>query len=320
MAAWIGAGSGGSVSPNEMDAAIDRMIVSAKRDLEPQSKKERQARRRQCERSVFARLDHGAGRPCVFLPFLGEIGWLIMWHMRLVHFSKAARKIVCCHRGQECLFPTADEFFYDWQDPVDDTERAGTDRIERKWPEIQDRFPGVAPIAAGGLTMDEELIPVHPEQRIPLKPRITRGLKVDVCIGVRNRGFLPDKNYPHWPRVAAELAARGLTFAVIGSQASSYPLDGMACMSGDYGDWDAAIELLQNCRLFVGTDSGGAHLASVANSCPMIVQQVPDPASGTTRCFIPRMKLTTDHQVIRLGQDQWDWPEVLIEHALRMLK
>jgi hypothetical protein len=270
--------------------------------------------------ATLGRLDSAQGKTALFLPFLGEVGWLVMWHMRLVEFSTAARKIVCCHRGQECLFPSAAEFFYDWTNPIPDSLRAGTDRVERRWPRICDEFPHATPILAGGLSMEEELITVHIDRKIPITPRTRRGLKVDVCIGTRKREFLPAKNYPHWPRIAEALRAAGLTYAVIGSRESSYDLPGMTCMSADFGDWDAAVELLQNCRLFIGTDSGGAHLASIANGCPMIVQQVPDPHSGTTRCFIPRMVQTSSHQVVHLPPETWDQPEVMIDRTLEALQ
>lgn len=268
------------------------------------------------EAGMLARLDIGAGETALFMPFLGEVGWLVMWHMRLVNFSRASRKIVCCRRGQECLFPSASEFFYDWQDPLKDAERAGTDRVVRQWPEIAAKFPGAVPVLAGGLSMDEELIPLRPGERIPVTPAVRRGLRVDVCIGTRRRKFLPAKNWQHWPRVAEALRGAGLTFAVIGSRESSYALDGMAGMSDEMGGWDAAVELLSNCRLFIGTDSGGAHLASVVGKCPLVVQQVPDPCSGTTRCFIGRMRQTTTHGVEWLGPGEWDSPDTMIERAL----
>src|SRR5437763_14726795 len=53
---------------------------------------------------LLAKLDDGAGKACVFLPFVGEFGHLIMSHIRLVHFHKASRKIVCCRPGEEVLF------------------------------------------------------------------------------------------------------------------------------------------------------------------------------------------------------------------------
>ena len=98
-------------------------------------------------------------------------------------------------------------------------------------------------------------------------------------------------------------------------RATSYPLPNATCMSGDYGDVDAAVELLQSCRLFIGTDSGAAHLASLVNACPMIVQQCP---SGS-RNFIDRMAATTDHPVTMIGREHWNQPGVMVEAILNQL-
>jgi hypothetical protein len=252
----------------------------------------------------------------LFLPFLGEFGWKIMHHVRLVHFTEATRKIVCCQRGEECLYPAANEFVYDWKHPIPDDRRLGTDRRKRDWPLIEDRFPDAEAIQAGNIPVWLEAKQViRIDQRIGIKPYKIRGLSVDVCIGVRARGAAPDRNYTHWPVIARGLRERGLTYAVIGMRATSYPLPNATCMSGDYGDVDAAVELLQSCRLFIGTDSGAAHLASLVNACPMIVQQCP---SGS-RNFIDRMAATTDHPVTMIGREHWNQPGVMVEAILNQL-
>src|SRR5258706_7066837 len=48
----------------------------------------------------------------IFTPYYGEFGWMIMNHLRYVHAHPAKHKIVCCERGNECLFPSASEFIY----------------------------------------------------------------------------------------------------------------------------------------------------------------------------------------------------------------
>ena len=278
------------------------------------------------EQVMASKLEQAKGGRAVFLPFLGEVGWVVMHQMRLVHFNQAAYKIVCCKPGQECLFPSANQFHTDWIDPVDDGIRAGTFRQQVEWPAITSRFPDATPIHTGGLSSTQELFPYSLNEHIPISPRTIRGLQADICIGVRSRAFIPQKNYPHWPAIATALKARGLTYAVIGSSASSYPLEGMVCMSGDYGDYDAAIELLQSCKLYIGTDSGGSHLASVANGCPMVVLNVPESTRTVTqnggmvvRHFIDRMASTTTHPVIQLPATEWDNPEAILEQIDKLI-
>lgn len=263
----------------------------------------------------LARLDEGAGRPCLFLPFVGEFGHLIMSHVRLVHWHKASEKIVCCRRGEEVLFPTASAFITNWVDPIPDLERVGTHRTNPpQWPDLLRvaQTMGCHPIQVGGLSLAQELHPIEPEQRIEFRP-LLRGLRADVVIGTRKREFAPEKNWQHWQRVADALEDASLTFAVIGEKSTSEDLTGQECHTGDL-DTDAAIELLQNCRLYIGTDSGGSHLASTVG-CPMLVFR--EPRNGM-RDFVPRMQLVNPGRVEHLA-DGWDEPDAVIARALAIL-
>src|SRR4051812_1096399 len=66
--------------------------------------------------SYYNRLDVGAGEPCFFEPFVGEFGHLVA-HARFVHFHRAAEKWVCCREGEQVLFPSAEGFCTQWEDP-----------------------------------------------------------------------------------------------------------------------------------------------------------------------------------------------------------
>ena len=258
------------------------------------------------EQRFQMRLNQGAGLPCVFYPFLGEFGHQIMYHMRLVHFHKASRKTVCCRRGFEVLYPSADAFDYDWTNPISDENTAGTERMFRDWPEISQRYPGQRMIQGGNTLLTQELF-VLGEGPIPLKPRL-RGLKVDVCIGTRARRMDVSKNWQHWGQVARALQAMGMTIAVIGTRETSYPIDG-AVMSGDYGDVDAAVELLQNCTLFLGGDSGCAHLAAAVGA-KMLVMPVP-----VSKRYLSRMELANPGRVDFFPDDFWNDPQKAIDVA-----
>ena len=265
-----------------------------------------------------AKLEHGKDKKVLFLPFQGEVGWFIMHAVRLVYFNKAAYKIACIKPGQECLFPNVDEFYYDWKDVVPDELRSGTHGGNVNWDEIIYHYPDATPMATGNISDEQEFMSYDLDHKIPVKPKKAQGLQVDVCIGVRNRSFLPDKNYKHWQFIADKLRNAGLTYAVIAASNSGCDLHGQKYMSGDYG-WDGAIELLQNCKLFIGTDSGGGHLASIANGCPMIVQRVPDALANTTRSWIERMKQTTTHKVVEVPAHDWDDPDTMILEISKVL-
>jgi hypothetical protein len=257
---------------------------------------------------LHLRLTNGAGEACVFSPYLGEFGHAIMWHMRLVDFHGATRKVVCTRRGWEVLYPTADAFDYDWVDPVEDQQRAGTDRMLREWPAIERRHPGHRLIQSGNTSLSVETITLCPGRQIKLAPKL-RGIRADVCIGTRARKMDVTKNWSHWQRVAAALQARGLTVAVIGTRDNSYPIPG-AIMSGDYGDVDAAVDLLQNCRLYLGTDSGSSHLASICGPQMLVL-----PVQVSKR-YLPRMQEANPSRVEFFPDACWDNPELAIQLAV----
>lgn len=262
--------------------------------------------------AVYARLTEGAGETCVFLPFVGEFGHEIMHHVRLVHFHQAARKIICCRPGHEVLYPSASDFVTDWNDPIPDQVRAGTirDRVLH-WPQIQKRFVDHRFVPAGNLSTQEELVCIHPERKIPFKPR-PRLISVDAVIGVRNRQFCPEKNWPHWQAVADRLAAAGYTFAVMGAKETSLDLAGQSYHTGDL-DTEAAIELLQKCRLYIGSDSGGSHLAATVGA-PMLVFRL---ERDDHRNFLPRMALVNPQNVEIV--DGWNDPQAVADRALHIL-
>jgi len=220
----------------------------------------------------YARLNEGAGKPCIFTPHLGEFGHQIISGIRLVHWHKASEKVVCCREGEQVLFPSASSFVTDWTSPPEyrDATTAGSMRSPvEMWGTITSRYPKHLPIEQGGLSHIQELLPIHPSERIPFSPR-RRGLRADVLIGIRNRAFHTQKNYPHWQTIADALRAEGRTYAVIGDRATSLQLDGMEWHSGDY-DTDAAIEAMQEPgTVYVGTCTGSAHL-SAAVGCSMII-------------------------------------------------
>lgn len=262
----------------------------------------------------MARLDDGAGEPCLFLPFVGEFGHLVMTHIRLVHWHKAAHKAVACRDHERVLFPSANEFVTDWIDPVPDAKRIASHRSERLvWPHITARYPNHKVIEAGNLTPTQELIAIHPTERIPFRPRL-RGLHVDVVLGVRQRAFEAVRNWRHWTLVADALKIHGYTFAVMGHLDTSCHLVGESFHTGDM-DTDAAVEALTSCHLYVGNDSGGSHLASTVGA-PMLIFR--ETASGS-RDLTPRMDKVNTGRVEVLPPTAWNQPQQVIETILERL-
>lgn len=258
---------------------------------------------------LLARLDDGADRPCLSLPYSGiEFGHVICSHIRLTHFHKSSRKVVCCRPGEQVLFPSAAAHVTDWTDPVPDAQRIGTFRDNViQWPDLLARFPDLYPIRAGGLTPQQELYAIRPDIRIPFRP-VRRGLRADILLGVRHRQLFPERNWGNnWQTVADHLNRRGITFAVIGARPTTLDLDGQTCHTGDL-DTDAAVELLQQARLYIGTDSGASHLAAAVAACPMMIFR--ETRSGS-RDLTPRMRQTNpDLTVVPQG---WERPERVLK-------
>jgi hypothetical protein len=260
-------------------------------------------------RAIFERLDLGAGKTAVFLPFVGEFGHLCMTHLRIVHFNRAARKIVCCRPGEEILFPSADEFCTDWTDPMTDLERVATMHAHSfPWNDILARYPQAIPIPSGRLTPEQELAVIHPEIRIPFRPT-RRGLTADVLLGVRSRGLFPERNWKHWQALTNALRSHGITFAVLGADGTSHDLEGQVLRTGK--DTSAAIELLQRPgTLYVGTDSGASHLASTVGTKMVLFRE----DKHRSRNLVPRMKLVNDR--ITFIENAWDDPDRVIDFVL----
>jgi hypothetical protein len=55
-----------------------------------------------------------------YLPCRGEFGWMITTFVLKFHGDPSPNKIICCKPSQDCFYPTATHFFYDWQDIPDD--------------------------------------------------------------------------------------------------------------------------------------------------------------------------------------------------------
>jgi len=261
------------------------------------------------KQQMLDRLTAGADKPCVFMPFLGEFGHLVMSHIRLVHFHQSKEKVVCCRPHERVLFPSATSFEHDWTDPIDDKDRCGTGMsTPAMWPQIVAKYPNHRLMTAGDLTRQQQHWCLYPDRRVPFRP-LTRGLKADVVMSTRRRAFDAPKNWKHWQMLADAMMADGHTVAVVGHPATSQQITG-AYMSEDT---DAAIELLQQCKLYIGSDTGAAHLAAEAQA-PMLVFGLYDQSRDDYR---PRM-VAVNHKTTLLD-DVWNDPHAVIQAARRQL-
>ncbi len=209
-------------------------------------------------------------RRVIFLPHLGEFGWFIARCIRRIHQYAADEKIVCCEKGQEVYFPSASGFVYDWEQPVPEHDRRGIGNqyechapIKKLKERLHAEFPEHEVISNETLSTFGKFPDAKEwSQTFPLNPT-KRGLKTDLVFGARNRAKVETvQNWDGWPKLADAVISVGHSFAVIGKRGSTRELPGAKHHSWDFDDASADVELLQNCRLYVGGNSGVTHLAT----------------------------------------------------------
>jgi len=262
-------------------------------------------------------------RRAVVLPMYGEFGWLIMTHVRFAHSLAAVEKIICCDRTETCLFPSATDYFCDWENPIDDNDRCGHSGYRHG-----DRC---GPYDVGLIGRLSELYPSHVILRpthydctwhlsdaVKFQPAVRRQLPpVDVVLGVRKRSFVGDKNWTHWDLLVRVLRRCGFTIGLVGAHASSFadlPADVRAWDHQD-GDTAGSIDLLQHCRLYVGSDAGISHLAALVDA-PMLVFRRELPGNPDWRGVMER---SNKRFFRKLDGAAWFRPDEVVGSVLRCL-
>jgi hypothetical protein len=197
----------------------------------------------------------------IILPFRGEFGIKLIYHVPAVHALEAESKVVCCEEGEEALYPSATRIITCPRN--DDAERRDSSRSDSAFMEAfrgyleamgLDRGRMVEAMAMGGARGYFRPEP-HVEQDV-VGP-------IDVVVCPRMREYGREKNWPHWRLLAGRLAARGLRVFAVGSpDASDRSVEGVVPCSWHRGRFlDATIQAMRSARLVVATDSGLSHLA-----------------------------------------------------------
>jgi hypothetical protein len=261
--------------------------------------------------------------PAIVLPMYGEFGWLIMTHIRFVHSLAAAEKIVCCNSGEIWLFPSATDFFCDWEHPIDDNDRCGHggyrhgNRCGPSDARLIDRLSTVYPHHII-LRPTRHDCTWHLSDAVKFRPHVRRLLPtVDVALGVRKRDFVHDKNWTHWTLLSRVLRRCGFTVGLVGAKASSFVDLAADVHAWDHQDGDTAgsIDLMQQCRLYVGTDSGISHLAALMDT-PMLVFRRDSPGNPDWRGVMERANKAFFRA---LDDAAWFRPDEVVGAVLRCL-
>ena len=199
-----------------------------------------------------------------YLPWRGELGWMIMCFVKKFHADPSLDKIICCKPGHECLFPSASHFFYDWQD-IPDSQKAGVAQVTDE--------ESIKEKVIAQFTKDIEFIPLsevgwHNKHSfaqhtfIP-QPKNVLDFKVDVVITPRHRQIdvLRNWNCANWQVIINELAKRNITVGVCGTKDTSCQLQHVLHKSYDHIDIDSDVEMMNNAKIVVTQESGLQYLS-----------------------------------------------------------
>jgi ADP-heptose:LPS heptosyltransferase len=262
----------------------------------------------------------------VFLPHWGEFGWLVMTHIRYVHGHQADEKVVCCQKGEECLFPSANLHYF-VENPFPDYQRHVNGAIQPLRPaETQFKQNLMKTLSKTFRQHQFDQFPsyqtaVSYAKLVKFMPTVKRKLNpVDVVLGARLRGN-NSRNFAHWEWLASELIRRGLSVGVAGDSATSAPMT-LTCIERAWDHPDGptfgSVNLLADCRVYCGVDSGMSHLAALMDT-PMIVLQQ-DLRRGPP-AHIHVMK-AANHRYLKIVEQlsAWNYPEILLQEIVQTLE
>jgi hypothetical protein len=273
-------------------------------------------------------------KPCVILPFYGEYGFFVMSYIRLVHYLDCPYKIVCCKKGDECYFPSAAEFFYDWEDFIPDKLKCG---FRERY-----KFGPVAELSQEELRLEAVLKIKYPSFRLirfeypipfeavkcfPLKlsPLVNYGLNPQVIICARRRKCIGDesdhgrRNFKRWPTIVRALKNAGYSVGAIGERETTYELTGIDVVSWRFPRRsDATLEMLNNCQLYIGTDTGPTHLAALLGT-PMVLFRNKSDISYDLIVKSIKPIVRASKGYVNVIDEGWEHPEQVIRAALSFL-
>jgi len=227
------------------------------------------------------------------LPHYGEFGWFVLRYMKQVYLVESDEKIVCCKKGDECFFPSANSFFYDWDSNLSNHGKKGwhtsledkkklVQRILREYKDYKIIDLGTIPIERT-FNFDDYVSKIdvdfyHKLQKevfdkvsFDLSPKLN-DLKTDIVFGARYRNRSGYKNWKHWNELGVFLKDKGLSVSVVGLKEDSFFVENADIHAYDFDvPQSATIELIKNCKLFIGSDTGTTHLASFLGKNVVIV-------------------------------------------------
>jgi len=200
-----------------------------------------------------------------FLPFRGEFGWYIQTFVKRIQGYNHLNKIVCTKKGHECLFPSAQQFYYEWQDIADSIKmgiitNTDEDILKKKIIEYidTDDIFFLSPSETGWAEKESLAnIKFIPQSLSNL------GLKTDIVIAPRNRTVDRHRNatQEQWQTLVDQLSQKNISVGVCGNTNTSFNLNNIKHKSYDHIDVDSDVELINNAKLIIVHESGMQYLS-----------------------------------------------------------
>lgn len=254
----------------------------------------------------------------IIMPFYGEFGFMILRHLRYVHLTSRIEpnQIVCCEREHISLFPSATHFYHDFVNPYTDEERAQLNSwsqdltLETK---LRHTFREAEIVHAQYGCYWHMSDHVKPKLKVPQQLP-----SVDITIAPRKRKFYSYRNWDHWQTTVKALTEAGYTIGIIGTEHYSTAEAGDAIPKAwqhSQGATEGSIDLLSNCKLYIGTDSGPTHLAALMD-VPTLAFRAKCPDSSDLLVAADR----ANKNYFKRLDDVWDDPETVIGTAIDILQ
>lgn len=216
-----------------------------------------------------------------FLPFFGEFGWYLMTYVKWIHSYNHKNKIICCKKNHDILFPTAKYFFYDWDD-IHDSKKAGIVKCDYDLNIIKNKIIEI---------YGNDILFLDPSEHLGWNELTSLGnfdfiptnkyfcdLKVDIAICPRFRTIDSFRNWKieYWQLLINLLKKDGYTIGLCGTKNSNIILNNIDKKSYHFFDLDSDVEMLKNCKLFIGQESGMKYLALKCKTPNLILDTQPN--------------------------------------------
>lgn len=249
----------------------------------------------------------------IFLPYRGEFGYHVFFHAPQVHACHG-RKVVCCERGMEALYPGACRYID--VPPRPDHLKRGVNAIE---PALCRQYETML---APQYPDAEFVAPNHAAPREYFEPHpifTYDDIEADVVICPRRRDYGDAKNWDHWAWIADRLEAAGLRVFAGGSRVASSDV-GCPAAWRYTRPLDATLQAIHAAKLVIATDAGLAHLA-VACGRPLLMIAYGDrTAPGYPPINFGRY-YSANHRgsMIYVCGDGWSDPAAVLDRVSRLV-